>query len=86
MKRAGWPEKTLLELLDGLVERLEKGLHRVDLQAREGDADVLALAAVAVKAQSGPQNYSSSLDMTIDPNTIDASERGESKPSGTSQI
>lgn len=49
-------------------------------------AAVLALAAVAVKAQSGPQNYSSSLDMTIDPNTIDASERGESKPSGTSQI
>merc|ERR1712000_690071 len=38
-------------------------------------AAVLALAAVAVKAQSGPQNYSSSLDMTIDPNTIDASER-----------
>lgn len=41
-------------------------------------AAVVALAAVAVKAQSGPGNYSSSLNMTIDPNSVEDSTRGES--------
>lgn len=40
-------------------------------------AALLALAAAAVKAQSGPPEYSSSLNMTIDPNSVEDSTRGE---------
>lgn len=44
----------------------------------------VALLALATAASAQSQNYTSSLDMTIDPNTVDPADRCEPLPMSTS--
>lgn len=56
-------------------------IHSLKMRA----ALAVALAAVGLTGAQTVQNYTSALDMTIDPNTVDAQKRGMYAPNSKSR-